>query len=314
MPKNYKLILWIAIPILVLLVGFLIMTSGPNPRTIRPIKEMSTGSFGMNMQMTANKAVPSVMPMEAREEMVMMDSVDYDDEGSNFDMEDGEETDRLIIKTGSVAMVVEDVKDSVQIISDYAKANEGFVVSSNVYKQGVGLSGHVTIRIPSEKFDEKIEDIKQMGEVTSESVNGQDVTEEYVDLEAQMKNLKATETQFLEIMRRAYEIEDVLAVQRELTNVRERIERIEGRMKYLTESASLSTLTIHLSTDPDNLPALDETDKWKPFGVVKNAFRSLLSVVKSFANLIIWLIIYIPLWIVIGLVVWLTVKTIKRKM
>lgn len=310
MQKNYKIILWIVIPILVLLVGFLIKTSGSNPRTIRPVSELSTGSFGMDF--STNEMMEKSAPMVARGEMAM-DSVVYDDE-AGMNMEEGVETDRLIIKTGSVAMVVDDVKVSVQIISDYAKANEGFVVSSNVYKQGVGLSGHVTIRIPSEKFDEKIDDIKEMGEVTSESVNGQDVTEEYVDLEAQMKNLKATETQFLEIMRRAYKIEDVLAVQRELTNVRDRIERIEGRMKYLTQSASLSTLTVHLSTDPDNLPAVDSADKWKPFGVVKNAFRSLLSVVKSFANLIIWLVVYIPLWIAIGLVVWFVVRFVKKRM
>ena len=220
-------------------------------------------------------------------------------------------TDRMIIKTGSLAMVVEDVKAGVAIITQYAEKNGGFVVSSNVSKQGVAPYGEITIRIPSKLFDKGVADLKTMGEVESEQVNGQDVTEEYVDLISQLKNLRAAEDQFLFIMKQATQINDILAVQRELTNIRGQIERIQGQMKYLEQSAKLSTISAYLSTDPDVLPAVDQQDKWKPWGQVKSAARSLSSVGKGLANLIIWLIIYIPFWLVIGLAVWGIVKGVK---
>ena len=168
------------------------------------------------------------------------------------------------------------------------------------------------MRIPVASFDEGMDEVKKYGEVTSQRVNGQDVTEEFVDLDAQLGNLRATEKQFLEIMKKATEIEDILAVQREISNVRGNIDRIEGRMKYLRQSADLSTLTVHLSTDPDVLPAWDEEDQWKPWAQVKEAFRSLVDDGQSFINFIIWIVVYIPLWLAIALVSWIIVKVIKR--
>jgi len=220
--------------------------------------------------------------------------------------------ERLIIKTGNISMVVENVRAGIKAISEYAVEKGGFVVSSNIDKIGLSLSGYITFRIPVEIFDQAQEDVKNMGEVTSESMNGQDVTEEYVDLDSQLKNLRATEEQFLEIMKKATEIEDILAVQNQLTIVRGNIEGIEGRMKYLRESASMSTLTIYLSTDPDVLPAWDEEDQWKPWGVVKEAVRSLADMGKGLVNLLIWLVVYIPLWLLILAVVWIVIRVAKR--
>lgn len=222
-------------------------------------------------------------------------------------------TDRMIIKTGSLSMVVKDVNNAVAEVVKYATDNGGFVVYTNIYKNGITPAGEVTVRIPAKVFDVGVGEIKKIGEVKSESVNGQDVTEEYVDLEAQLKNLRASENQFLQIMNRAVKIEDVLAVQRELTNVRGQIESIQGRMKYLSQSAELSTLTVYLSTDPNVLPTLDEQDKWKPWAQVKNAARSLVEVAKGLANFIIWIVVYLPVWLVIFGLVWLGRRWWKNK-
>lgn len=230
----------------------------------------------------------------------------YDEVAKNVDA-------RMIIKTGSLSMVVKDVNNAVAEVAKYATDNGGFVVYTNIYKNGITPAGEVTVRIPAKVFDTGVGEIKKIGEVKSESVNGQDVTEEYVDLEAQVKNLRASENQFLQIMNRAVKIEDVLAVQRELTNVRGQIENIQGRMKYLSQSAELSTLTVYLSTDPNVLPTLDEQDKWKPWAQVKNAARSLVEVAKGLANFIIWIVVYLPVWLVVGLVIWLVWRKLKKK-
>ena len=221
--------------------------------------------------------------------------------------------ERLIIKTGSLAIVVKDVNESVAKITAYAKAKGGFVVSSNIYKYGIAPRADVTIRIPVKEFDASVGEAKSLGDVESEQVNGQDVTEEYVDLDAQIRNLRATENQLMEIMKRSGTIPDVLAVQRELTEVRRDIERIQGRMKYLTQSSELSTLTVSLSTDPDALPVVEQgKDTWKPFAVLKDAVRSLLEVGKVLINFLIVFVVYIPVWFLIGLVIWVVVKIIKH--
>lgn len=220
---------------------------------------------------------------------------------------------RLIIKTGTLSMVVKDVPEAVKKVQDFAKTKGGFVVSSNISKDGLAPFAEVTIRIPSDVFDGGVQEVKAMGEVKSEIVNGQDVTEEYVDLTSQLRNLLATQTQFLKIMEKAVKIEDVLAVQRELSRIQGEIEVLQGRMKYLEQSAKLSTLTVYLSTNPENLPVVDDQEKWKPVAVFKDAVRSLLDMGKGLINAIIWVVVYLPVWIVLGGLVWI-IRRQWRKM
>jgi len=220
--------------------------------------------------------------------------------------------DRMIIKTGSLEMVVEDVSVSIEKIAEYTGNIDGFVVSSNMYKRNSIPYGQITVRIPVEKFSASVDTLKQLGEIKSERVDGQDVTEEYVDMDAQVRNYRATEEQFLNIMKKATRIEDILNVQRELGNVRRSIERIEGRMKYLTKSASMSTLTIDLSTDPSVLPTIEKSNKWKPIVVLKTSARALVEVGKLIANFAIFLVVFIPVWIVVGLVIWLGIRIYQR--
>lgn len=290
--------------------------------SIRPLM-VKTGSYGGVMQqgadaygiaeMSSDMAVgfagKAVAPSMARMPSPLPPTT------PGYETGGGEEfmpKERLIIKTGNISVVVKDVQASVSKIIEYAVKNGGFEVSRNIYKNGTALNGDVTIRVPSKLFDSGIEEMRKLGEVQGQQVNGQDVTEEFVDVQAQLKNLKATEAQFLEIMARAQKIEDVLAVQRELANVRSNIERLEGRKKYLEQSASLSTITVHLSTDPETLPIVEKEDQWKPIVVVKEAARGLVEVGKTVANAIIWFVVYMPVWVGILLILWLGRKLVRR--
>ncbi|MFA7653815.1 MAG: DUF4349 domain-containing protein [Candidatus Magasanikbacteria bacterium] len=221
-------------------------------------------------------------------------------------------TERMIVKTGNLSIVVKDVRASIKAVSEYAVAQNGFVVNSNVYKSGLIPRGTITIRILSKKFDQGMNEVKALGEVVGEQSNGQDVTEEYIDLDAQLRNLQATEKQFLAILAKAVKIEDILNVQRELTNVRGNIERLQGRMKYLKQSADLSTITVNFSTDPEVLPAYDNSQKWKPWAEVKTAARALWEFGKGMVNVLIWLVIFIPVWTIVALIIWLVYKVYRR--
>lgn len=320
MSKAWKIFLWIAIPVgvLVLLIGVAIWQASLNSYGR---DQAGVPSFGMMGKATSvRQADYAGMPGAATGMMV---NEEYYAEKNVSAPEVAPQTSgqpaadvgvqRLIIKTGSLSLVVGDVKTAITAIAKYAVEKKGFVVTSNVEKNGLDLAGEITIRIPSAEFDNSLTQVKTFGEVRSEHVDGQDVTEQYVDLDSQLRNLRATESQLLSIMQRAVKIEDVLAVQEQLTSVRAQIEGIQGRMKYLKQSAEMSSLTIYLSTDPSTLPLQDEQNTWKPWSRIKDAARSLLSVGKALVNILIWLVVYIPLWIVIGLVVWGVVKLIKRK-
>ncbi|PIR03211.1 MAG: hypothetical protein COV60_01550 [Candidatus Magasanikbacteria bacterium CG11_big_fil_rev_8_21_14_0_20_43_7] len=113
-------------------------------------------------------------------------------------------------------------------------------------------------------------------------------------------------------MKQAVDIEDILAVQRELTNVRSQIESLQARMTYLKESAAFSSLTVYLSTNPEDLPILDQGDTWKPLATVKDALRGLLDLGARVVDAIIWLVVYIPLWIVLVLIVWFGKKWYRK--
>ena len=123
-------------------------------------------------------------------------------------------------------------------------------------------------------------------QVNSKQVQGQDVTEQYVDLEARLKNLRATEGQFSEIMKKAQKIEEILAVQAQLSQVRGEIESLEGRKKYLDQNVDYSVITLSLSTSEDQLPVIDSADQWKPLGVLKDAVRDLLDLGKGILNFV----------------------------
>lgn len=290
MSKIKKVFLALGIAVIVLVVVSVFLTR-ISTRT------QSTGSDGFGIAPSVSIAGKPMMAgtgvSNSKGESAMMVA---QDESASVATANSE---RLIIKSGSLTMVVKDVRETVSAIIKYAEDKGGFVVNSNISKEGLAPYAELTVRVPAKGFDIGLGEVKQMGEVKSEIVNGQDVTEEYVDLQARVKNLRASESQFLQIMTRAVKIEDVLAVQRELTNVRAQIESLAGRIKYLEQSAGMSALTVYLSTDPNVLPALDQENKWKPWAEVKAAARSLVEVGKVLVNLVIWLVIYIPVWLII---------------
>lgn len=157
------------------------------------------------------------------------------------------DTDRLIIRTGNLSLVVEDVTQAIDLISNIATDTGGFVVNSQSYHIGESLRGTITVRVPSETFETAMTSIAALAvDVRSETTNSQDVTEEFVDLQARLKNLEAAEQQLLAIMAKAEKVEDVLAVQRELTNTRAQIEQTKGRIQFLERSTSTSLIQVDL--------------------------------------------------------------------
>ena len=156
-------------------------------------------------------------------------------------------TERMIVRTGDMSLVVGGVPDAIDQIAGMADSFGGYVVSSRVWKEGERLVGSIAIRVPAEHFDDAMKVLRDLAvDVTSEHTSSKDVTEEYVDLSAKLGNLEATEEQFLIIMEKAETVEEILDVQRELSKTRGEIEQTKARMQYLEQTSATSLINVRL--------------------------------------------------------------------
>ncbi|HVF45676.1 MAG TPA: DUF4349 domain-containing protein [Pyrinomonadaceae bacterium] len=162
-------------------------------------------------------------------------------------------TERKIIRDATLTLEVEEPVKAAERITSIAESRGGYVVSSESRHVSGGRKGKsyevftVQFRVPAAQFEATLKDVRATaGEVTAEKVSGKDVTEEYIDLEARLRTQRALEAQLLDIMKSAQEVSDAISVQRELTNVRTEIERIEGRRRFLESQSSLSTINVTL--------------------------------------------------------------------
>ena len=208
-------------------------------------------------------------------------------------------TEKKIIKNGSLTIYVRDAEQSAEAIRNLAVAAGGFVAESNIRKSSSGQkTGNITIRVPASSFEEVMGNVKGLAvEVEQENATSQDVTEEYVDLDAQLRNLRAEETQYLMIMQKAYTIEDTLKVANRLSDTRGRIERTQGRLQLLSRQVEMSTIRITLEADADvKVFGL----RWRPFIVIKQSSRDLFENLADYVDAMIRFLFQLPvilLWV-----------------
>jgi hypothetical protein len=156
-------------------------------------------------------------------------------------------SDRMVINSAYLALVVDDVSASLAQITNLTAAFGGYVVNSNVYEEQNRLIGNISFRVDSARFNEALQALRDLAvDVRSEQTSGEDVTEEYVDLDARHRNLEASEAQLLELMKQAGTVEEILKVQQELVATREQIEQTKGRLQYLEQSSSLAYINASL--------------------------------------------------------------------
>jgi hypothetical protein len=221
-------------------------------------------------------------------------------------------SDRLIIKTATMTLIVTDTQEALGTVTTIATGAGGFVLNSNTYHEGEQLLATVVIKVPVEQFEDTLAKLRQMAfKVDAESTSGQDVTEEYADLDAQLRNLKATEEQLLTFLDKTQNVDEALKVYRELTNIRGQIEQIQGRMNYLSKSAAMSTITVNLRPKAKEAPIVKAG--WQPLETLKSALRALVSVGQGLINLGIWLLIFSPLWLLLLLIVWWLRRRLRRR-
>ena len=228
--------------------------------------------------------------------------------------------ERMIIWTGNISLIVTDAGESLEQVEGIARDLGGYVVSSSSWYQGEQLRARLTIRVPAEEFDAAMARLTDLAiRVESRNISTQDVTEEYTDLDARLRNLEATEKELLELLtevrERTGKAEDILAVHREVSNIRGQIEQVKGRMQYLEKMTAMATINIELI--PDVLAKPLVVAGWRPTGTAANALRTLIKTLQFIVDAAIWLIIYVlPILIVIAIpffIVWMVWRRRKRR-
>jgi hypothetical protein len=225
-----------------------------------------------------------------------------------------QQVERLIVRNGNISMTVQNTVEAKNQIEQRvaSMAGEGaFVVQSNVSESGREGNPYVnmTVRVPAERYDETmdwLEGLAVEGTNPTVSESAQDVTEEYVDLSARVESLEAARDRLLQLMEDARTTEDLLMAEQQLTQREAEIESLQGRMRYLSDSAQLSRIDIQLQPYILSQPV---DARWRPLETVREAFEALIEGAQGFGNFLIYFVIAVLPWLaLLGLVVYGVVR------
>ena len=212
--------------------------------------------------------------------------------------------DQRIIKTGEISIEVPDVAEALGRVRALALQLGGYVGGSQAGTRDEPAT--LTLRIPADRFEDALARLHELdGDVVVEATGEQDVTSAVVDLEARIANLQASETQYRTLLGQAVKVEDILAVQTRLDDVRGQIEQLQAQHKELSGLADLSTLTVTLIPS-----ALQQAaGSWDPGKTVADAFAALVGVAQSVGNGAIWFaIVWLPALVGLALIVLLVMR------
>lgn len=278
-------------------------------------------NLGMTTPSFSNDAVGTVVGRPTSMEMGMgsfsspqMDSLSFPrQEVESIPVTGG---DRMVVEDSSVSLVVENVPQATSSIIQKAEESGGYMVSSSVTNPKDNGSAAVVIRIPSEKLDEALTYFRSLAvKVVSEQLHGQDVTDQYVDIDRRIQQLEASLQKMNELLSQAVEVSDIMNITSHIQNLQGQIDQLKGQQLSLKQNADLAKMTIYLSTDELALPYAP-SQPFRPEVIFKTAARSLLTSLRALAGFAIWIFVYAIIWLpllIIGIILYLLHRRQKQK-
>jgi hypothetical protein len=220
--------------------------------------------------------------------------------------------DRHLIKNATLTLEARDVRQASTQLITATRAARGYVADTKESADELGRrTVTVQVRVPFERFDHSVQQIEALGKVVEKQVTAEDVTEEFVDSQAKLRNLKRTELRLIEHLNRTARLSDILLVEKELSRVRGEIEQIEGRLRFLTHRVAFSTLTVTLSEAPRPQP-ITPADSYSAGQQLTDAVRSLVAFGRVLWTLAIWLAVWALVWVPLALVFWFAYRRSHR--
>jgi hypothetical protein len=284
---------WLVV-ILVAVIVFLLTGEGSSVTTSR--SESATGKANINL------ALPSMVSENVSSKGYMSDSLSAPTI----------QAERIVVQDTSMSMLVKDLNVTLKGVEKMAGDAGGYMVNKSIIQPEGASSGRISLRVPIEKREEVLEGIRSLGvKVVSENVSGEDVTDQYVDIEGRIASLEKTKAKIETILDRATSASDLMNVQMQLSSIEQQIDSYKGQQKYLEQTAKLTMISVYLSTDELSLPYVPDK-AWRPEVVFKNAVRSLIGTARDLGNLVIWLVVYAPIW-GLALGVFLLIRKMRSK-
>ncbi|MDG5787748.1 DUF4349 domain-containing protein [Evansella sp. AB-P1] len=226
-------------------------------------------------------------------------------------------TEQMIIYNGNLSIEVIDFKRAQADIQENTEQLGGYIVESSIYHHGEDrLSGNLVVRIPQEHFHSFLNDMESTStKVLERTIHGNNVTEEYIDLESRLRSKEAVEERLLLFMEEAENTEDLLKISNDLTKIQEEIERLKGRMNYLENNVAFSTVTIYINEKTINVSSIQETDSLNTWLKSKSLFADTVNALISFfSGVIIFTIGLSPILIPLIIIICFIIVYQKRKL
>ncbi|HSM71760.1 MAG TPA: DUF4349 domain-containing protein [Anaerolineales bacterium] len=230
-----------------------------------------------------------------------------------------ERSNRMIVKNADIRLLVEDTNTAIDRTTQTVGDSGGYIVSSRVWYQEYAQHqlkyASITLGVPVEEFENVLSRLRGLAiEVSDETASGEDVSDQYVDLQSQLTNLEATRERVMSFLEDTKTVEEALRVNQELSNLDAQIEQIKGRMNYLSDRSAFSTITITLEPELPELEPAPKPDGWSPGLVLKDAVEVLTTAYQGIAEFAIWLgVVILPILLPPALLLWALWKAFTRK-
>lgn len=241
----------------------------------------------------------------------------------------GGPTDHMVVKNGEIRLLVKDTDRALDGVTQVVTDTQGYVISSRIWYQDYHGTNYkyatLTMGLPVDQFENALRRLRSLAvRVIDENASGQDVTEQYVDLQSQLTNLEATRDRIKSFLTQATTVDQALQINQQLAEIEAQIETIKGQMNYLSNRSAFSTITVDLEPQlpeiaPTPTPIATPTPvaglgPWDPGQTTKQATDALVSVYRLIADFLIWLfVVVVPIVGPPALLIWLVMWLIRRR-
>ncbi len=226
------------------------------------------------------------------------------------------QANRMIIKNGEMSLMVINTDRAIDQVTGVAVDSGGYIVSSKTWMQDDFKYATISMGVPSDQFEAVQRQLRTLAiEVLVDTASGQDVSQEYVDLQSQLTNLEATQARIRSFLDKATKVEEALQVNAQLTDIEGQIEQVKGRMQYLKDRSAYSTILVNIEQQrptPTPTPTATPT-AWQPGKTISEAGDALGDILRNLGDLLIWLMVVVaPLAVPVVIVV-LVVRRLRKK-
>lgn len=228
-----------------------------------------------NQSLDKQTKVQSTMRTESRSNQFGASKVTKDSALETKDYK-AETVERKIIKEANLKIITKKLSSIPEQVTTIIKTYDGYLANSNQW-QSDRKYYRFTIKIPQKNFQTAIDELEKLGTTNNKQISSRDITKEYIDLQARLKNFKAQEKRYLELLDQAKDVEDMLKIEKELNRIRRQVEQIQGQLNYYDNKINFSTINVTF-TEPR--PVINN-NSWGIFNSIKQAIQEFVNSINA---------------------------------